>query len=74
MNSEEERDELTPAERGLAGHLTLLQDRPEPPASLTAHIVHTARWQRSVRSPLLAAAHFFSAIAEGLRLLLGGRS
>ncbi len=74
MNSEEEPDEMTPAELKLARHLTLLQDQPEPPVSLAKDIVHTARWQQSVRNPLLALAHLVSATADGLRLLLRGRS
>ncbi len=72
MNSGEEPEELTAAERGLAAHLTLLQDGPEAPASLTRQIVRTARWQQSVRSPLLAIAHLVSAAMETIRLLVGG--
>ena len=65
---------MTPAERKLAGHLTLLQETPDPPASLTERVLRTARWQQSVRSPLLALTHVMGTVADAFRLLLGGRS
>jgi hypothetical protein len=68
----EDPEELTAAERGLATHLALLKDGIEAPDSLASRIMRTARWQRSVRSPLLAVAHLASAALETIRLLIGG--
>lgn len=72
MSTEDDPEEMTPAERQLARHLTLLEDVPEPPSSLTQHVVRTARWQQAVRSPLLAIAHLATAAADAVRLLLSG--
>jgi hypothetical protein len=71
--SAEEPEQLTPAERRLGRHLALLHDLPDSPASLTQRVMRTARWQRAVRSPLLAVAHIASAAAETVRVLIGGR-
>jgi hypothetical protein len=72
VSVEEQPEEMTPAERRLLGHLTLLQDAPASPPSLTEHIVRTARWQQTVRSPLLALAHLTAAAADAVRLIFGG--
>jgi hypothetical protein len=37
---------------------------------MVAHVVRTARWQRSIRRPLLAIAALSAAIGDGIRLLL----
>jgi hypothetical protein len=67
--SREESEPLTPAEQRLDEHLALLRDAPQAPSTLTNHVVRTARWQRSVRSPLLAVAHIASAAVDAMRLL-----
>ena len=72
MSSPEEPESLTPAERRLHEHLLLLRDTPAAPASLTERVLYTARWQQTLRSPLLAVAHLAAAAADGIRLLLGG--
>jgi hypothetical protein len=64
-------DELNLAERRLSEHLELLRsDPPKGPSLITAHVVRTARWQRSIRRPLLAIAALTAAIGDGVRLLL----
>jgi hypothetical protein len=75
VNAAGEPEELTPAERRLSHHLMLLRDATDPPSSLTARVVHSARWQQAVRPPLLAVAHIAAAAADAVRVLLrGGRS
>ena len=64
-------DELTAAERSLTQHLQLLRaDPPIAPPTLDVRIVRSARWQRTIRRPLLTIGHFAGAIRDGLRLLL----
>ena len=64
-------EELTPAERALERLLLLLRDEgPEPPASMDHQILRRARWQRTVRRPLLTVGHFAEAVRDGFRLLL----
>jgi hypothetical protein len=65
-------DERGPAERRLNEHLELLRsDPPQGPSLMVVHIVRTARWQRSIRRPLLAIGALAVAIGDGVRLLLG---
>jgi hypothetical protein len=62
-------------ERRLDEHLELLRTESlQPPGTLVRHIVHTARWQRAIRQPLLAVAGLASAVSDGVRLLFGSRS
>lgn len=64
-------DELTPAERSLTRHLELLRsDPPAAPRTMDSKIMRTARWQRTIRRPLLTIGHFAEAIRDGVRLLL----
>jgi hypothetical protein len=71
MSDPDTPEDQTPAERALDGHLALLRsDAPRPPSTMDHQIVRRARWQRSVRQPLLAIGHFASAIRDGIRLLL----
>ncbi len=64
-------DQPTPAERSLIQHLELLRsDPPVAPLAMESRIVRSARWQRTIRRPLLTIGHFAGAIREGLRLLL----
>ncbi len=75
MSPNYESEQPTPAERRLDEHLGLLRDAPKAPASLVGHVVRTARWQQSLRAPLLAVAHLAAAATDAIRLLLGaGRS
>ncbi len=73
MNGPQEPPEaMTPAERGLHGHLELLRvDAPPAPSSMVAKIVRAARWQRAVRRPLLAMGALAAAVIDGVRLLFG---
>ena len=67
----EPAEDLSPAERALEHHLTLLRgDIPAPPASMDHQILRRARWQRTVRRPLLTVGHFAEAVRDGIRLLL----
>jgi hypothetical protein len=62
----------SPVERRLDEHLELLrQDPPHPPDTLVPRVTHTARWQHAMRQPLVALAGVATAIAEGVRVLLG---
>jgi hypothetical protein len=71
MTDPEGPDQLTPAERSLTKHLELLRsDPPVAPQTMDSRIVRSARWQRSLRRPLLTIEHFAGAIRDGLRLLL----
>ncbi len=68
----EPSDALSPAERQLSQHLELLRtNAPVPPAPIVAKIVRTARWQRTVRRPLLVIGALAAAVGDGIRLLLG---
>jgi hypothetical protein len=72
VSSPEECEPLTPAEQRLREHLLLLRDTPEAPASLAGRVLHTARWQHTLRPPLFAVAHLAAAAADAIRLILGG--
>jgi hypothetical protein len=64
-------DELTPAEQRLHEHLELLrQDAPQAPASIVSSVIHSARWQRAIRQPLLAIGTLAGAVGHALRLLV----
>ena len=64
-------DELTPVERSLGRHLELLRAEPPlAPRRLDAHIIRSARWQRSIRRPLITFGRFAGALRDGIRLLL----
>ena len=68
---DEPPEQLTPAERALEGHLQLLRgDAPTPPQSMDRQIIRRARWQRTVRRPLLTIGHLAAAARDGIRLLL----
>jgi hypothetical protein len=70
MNGSDPPEDLTPAERALERHLELLcLDGPVPPVGMDRHIIHRARWQRTIRRPLLILGHFARAFGDGLRLL-----
>jgi hypothetical protein len=71
-DDENPADELTAAERRLSEHLELL--RASPPTSapeLITRIVRCARWQRTIRDPLVLAGAVAVAIGEALSLLSG---
>lgn len=72
MSASEPPEELSPAERRLEQHLALLRDTPDAPASLTMHVLRSARWQQAIREPLLSVAHLAAAAIDTVRLLLGG--
>lgn len=67
-------ESMTPAEIALVGHLTVLREVPASPPTLTERVVRAARWQRGVRTPLLALAQLATAAADAVRMLVGGRS
>lgn len=72
MNSADDRDRLTPAEQALIERLqTLEADRPTPSAALVPRIIHAARWQRTLRRPLMTIGSLAGAALDGLRLLIG---
>ncbi len=63
-------DELTVAERRLCEHLELL--RASPPTArpeLITRIVRQARWQRTIRDPLVFMETVAVAIGEAVALL-----
>jgi hypothetical protein len=63
-------DELTPAEQALEGHLELLRGAVLAPSqSMDYQILRRARWQRTVRRPLLTIGHFAEAVRDSIRLL-----
>jgi len=71
-NAGDDDDPPVPAESTLVRLLAPLRD--EQPARLevrTDRIIRRARWQRSVRSALRAAATVAASAADGARLLLG---
>lgn len=71
MNSAGAPDELTPAEHALREQLQVLQDdRPTSSETLTPRIIRAARWQRSLRRPVLVIGSADGAIIDGIRLLL----
>jgi hypothetical protein len=67
-------DDLTPAELRVREFLRgLAADAPVASGQLSAAVVHTARWQRAVRTPLRAAGGLAAAVADGVTLVLGFR-
>jgi hypothetical protein len=74
VSPDEEQEQLTPVERRLEEHLAILRGAPAPPRSLTAHVIHEARWQRSLRTPMLAVAHVAAVVADTIRQLMRGSS
>jgi hypothetical protein len=63
---------MSRADDGLQEHLELLRRTPpEPSTELTVRVVRTARWQRTVRAPLLLATQLAAAVFDGLSLLAG---
>ncbi|MFZ0092173.1 MAG: hypothetical protein WAL63_21920 [Solirubrobacteraceae bacterium] len=70
MNGADDPEELTPAEHALREQLQVLQGDP-PSATLTSGIIRAARWQRSLRRPVLAIGSVGGAIIDGIRLLFG---
>ena len=64
-------DELSAAERALEQHLALLRvEQPVPPSAMDSHIIRTARWQRTIRRPLVTMGHLVAAVRDGIRLLI----
>lgn len=74
MSPGEEQEQLTPVERRLEEHLAILRGTPASPEALTARVIHDARWQRSLRMPMLAVAHIAAAVADTIRQLMRGSS
>lgn len=72
LGPDELAEELSPAERRLEHHLTVLLDTPDAPASLTGQVLRSARWQQAIRAPLVSVAHLAGAAIDTVRLLLGG--
>jgi hypothetical protein len=71
MSERDGPEELTPAEQALEHHLELLRSHvPAPPVTMDRRIIRRARWQRSLRRPLLTFGHFAAAIRDGVRLLM----
>ncbi len=74
MTADDYGEQLTPAERRLEEHLQLLRSQAPPaPTDLARRVVHTARWQRSIRHPLLTVANLAATVADGVRLLFAPR-
>jgi len=72
VSTDDDGDQLTPAERRVSGFLRgLAEDAPVPGASLAAGVVRKARWQRTVRTPLRAAGGLAAALVDGVRMALG---
>jgi hypothetical protein len=75
MNADEDDTDLTAAELRLDQYLELL--RASPPAAtreLVPRVIGAVRWQRAIREPLVLVGAVAAAVAEGARLLLGGKS
>jgi hypothetical protein len=69
-DDENSADDLTVAERRLSEHLELLRASPPVTApELTTRIVRRARWQRTIRDPLVLAGAVAAAIGEAISLL-----
>lgn len=65
-------EDLSPAERRLQEHLTLLRaEPPRPSAALVPRVIRTARWQRVVRPPARVASIIAMGVVEGVGALLG---
>lgn len=63
-----------PAEQRVAEFLReLAADAPVASDQLSSAVVHAARWQRAVRTPMRAAGGLVAAVADGVTLLLGVR-
>jgi hypothetical protein len=64
-------DDLSPAEQRLAEHLELLRASPPIPApEMIERIISRARWQRTIRDPLVLVGAVAIAVGEGLGLLI----
>lgn len=70
MSGEGDPDEqLTPAQRSVAGHLALLRaEPPTPGTSLVRRVMRTTRWQQAVRAPLRVVTMIAGAILDALGL------
>jgi hypothetical protein len=65
-------EDLTAAERRLSEHLELLRASPPSAApELITRIVRRARWQSTVRDPMVFAGAVAAALGEALSLLSG---
>jgi hypothetical protein len=65
-------EEISPATQRLEVYLkSLRDDPPRPGADLAPAIVRRARWQRTIRAPLRAAATLVAALADGVTILVG---
>ena len=72
MSADDHDDDLTPAERRLSEHLELLRASPPTAApELIARIIQRARWQGTIRDPMVFAGAVVAAIGEALVLLSG---
>jgi hypothetical protein len=69
---EDPAEDLTPAERRLSEHLELLRGSP-PTATpeLITRIVRRARWQSTIRDPLVFVGALALGLSEALSLLSG---
>jgi hypothetical protein len=74
VSPDEEQEQLTPVERRLEEHLAILRGAPTAPQSLTPQVIRQARWQRSLRAPMLAVAHVAAVVADTIRQLMRGSS
>ena len=71
-DGENPADDLTVAERRLSEHLDLLRASPPIAApELISRIVRRARWQRTLRDPLVFVGAVAVAIGEAVFLLSG---
>jgi hypothetical protein len=64
-------DDDSAAARRVSELLATLRADPSRSTALTERVVHRARWQRAIVRPLRAVGFFGSAVADGLRTLLG---
>jgi hypothetical protein len=72
VSPDEEQEQLTPVEQRLEEHLAILRGAPASPQTLTVRVIRDARWQRSLRTPMLAVAHIAAAVADTIRQLMRG--
>jgi hypothetical protein len=69
-DGENAAEDLTAAERRLSEYLELLRASPPTAApELITRIVRRARWQRTIRDPLVFAGAVAGALSEALSLL-----
>lgn len=69
---EPEAEDLTPAELGLARHLALLREEPPPSGpAVVSRVIRTARWQETIREPLILVGTVAGVLADAVRLVLG---